>query len=306
MKLRRKYKCALLHRKLSIEAFPVPLARPWIYVFGCVVMGLLALAAPTNADADPAADRQLFRERYQQRFSDVPLDEYVLGVYAIDGALRDQYEAINDFPPYEFELDEGRAAVTRPFPSGRTLLECLAENDDRGINEYPYFDTRNREVVTLAVAVNRCRERHGEEPLDYRRKAMAAVLAHLNFTARGTRRSVALPGDEHALAAYAAGKRYFYQKRGQLNLSCADCHVRAAGKHLREQTLAPLLGVVNHYPVYGLRWGALGALHQRFVGCLEQVRAEPEKPQSRAFRELEYFLAIMSDGLPMVGPGLHR
>jgi hypothetical protein len=47
-------------------------------------------------------------------------------------------------------------------------------------------------------------------------------------------------------------------------------------------------------------------LHQRFVGCLEQVRAEPEYPQSQAFRELEYFLAIMSNGLPMSGPGIHR
>jgi sulfur-oxidizing protein SoxA len=115
-----------------------------------------------------------------------------------------------------------------------------------------------------------------------------------------------MPTSDPARAAYESGKANFYLKRGQLNLSCADCHVTAAGKHLREQTLAPLLGAVNHYPVYGLNWGALGTLHQRFVGCFEQVKAESDYLQSTIFKELEYFLAIMSNGLPMTGPGIHR
>ena len=88
--------------------------------------------------------------------------------------------------------------------------------------------------------------------------------------------------------------------------SCADCHVRAAGKRLRDQVLPPLLGAVNHFPVYGLRWGALGSLHQRFNGCLEQVRAGPLQLGSRQFRELEYFLALMANGLPLIGPGINR
>jgi L-cysteine S-thiosulfotransferase len=271
-----------------------------------LVIAVLLCGAMLHAQAGPEADRAAFRRTYQQRFPTVETDSFVLGVYAIDAKLRAQYEAINEFPPYEFALDEGADLVQTAFANGNYLRRCLAENGDRGVNQYPYFDAESDAVVTLPVAINRCRESNGEDRLSYRRQPLTKILAHLNFAARGSRRAVELPTDERARAAYEAGKAYFYTKRGQLNLSCADCHVKAAGRHLREQTLAPLLGVVNHYPVYGLRWGALGTLQQRFVGCLEQVRAEPDYPQSRVFRELEYFLAFMSNGLPMTGPGIHR
>ncbi len=265
----------------------------------------LATSAAAAPPVDVAADREAFVEMYQQRFPAVALDNYVLGVYAIDRALAAQYAEINEFPPYEFVLDEGAELAQARFADGASLLECL-RLDERGVHQYPYFDPTTARVVTLPLAINDCRKRHGEQAYSYREGTLTKVLAHLNFAARGRRRDVPPPDTPAAKSAYAAGKAYFYVKRGQLNLSCADCHVTAAGRHLREQTLAPLLGAVNHYPVYGLSWGALGTLHQRFVGCLEQVRADPEYPQSRAYRELEYFLALMSQGLPMSGPGIHR
>ena len=82
--------------------------------------------------------------------------------------------------------------------------------------------------------------------------------------------------------------------------------MKAVGKHLREQTLMPLIGAVNHFPIYSLRAGALGSLHQRFVGCIEQVRGESPSLESRIFRELEYFLALMADGLPIIAPMTQR
>ena len=268
---------------------------------------VVALCFATGASlAESEHDRKAFRAMYQQKFPQVGLDDFVLGVYAIDTKLRAQYDAINEFPPYEFDLDEGKDSAYRRLPDGSNLVECLGENRRTGVNNYPIYDEKKGEVISLPVAINRCLERAGQAPLSYRKLPLSKTLAHLNYAARGTRRDVAEPASEQSRSAYNAGKVYFNTKRGQLNLSCADCHVRAAGKHLREQTLAPLLGAVNHYPVYGLNWGALGTLHQRFVGCLEQVNAESEDLQSKVFRELEYFLTVMANGLPMVGPGIHR
>lgn len=285
---------------MTIQASP--LAATLLAVNCWLALANSAAAAPP---VDVGADRDAFVETYRQRFPAVALDDFVLGVYAIDHALAAQYAEINEFPPYEFALDEGEELARARFANGSSLLECL-RLEERGVHEYPYFDIAMMRVVTLALAINTCRENNGAPPYSYREGTLSKILAHLNFMARDSRRNVALPETPAAKSAYAAGKAYFYQKRGQLNLSCADCHVSAAGRHLREQTLAPLLGAVNHYPVYGLSWGALGTLHQRFVGCLEQVRADAEYPQSRAYRELEYFLALMSNGLPMTGPGIHR
>jgi sulfur-oxidizing protein SoxA len=272
---------------------------------GAVILVLVGYAGTAAADSTIEADRLAFSNYHLERFPSVKPDDFVLGVYAINDKLRDQYDAINEFPPYEFAIDEGAELIEQPFSNGSFLLDCL-DLDARGVNEYPYFDSTSGEIITLAVAINACRERNGEMPLDYRRGTMTKILARLNFGARGSRRKIGELGDMRAKMAYERGRAFFYTKRGQLNLSCADCHLQAVGRHLREQTLAPLLGAINHYPVYGLSWGALGSLHQRFVGCLEQVRSEPFPPQHPAYRELEYFLAAMSNGLPMAGPGIHR
>jgi sulfur-oxidizing protein SoxA len=61
-------------------------------------------------------------------------------------------------------------------------------------------------------------------------------------------------GDKKALAAYNEGKKFFYAKRGQLNLSCADCHVTNPGQRIRGNTLSPALGQVTHFPVWRGKW----------------------------------------------------
>lgn len=255
------------------------------------------------AVASPEEDRDAFRDYYFQRFPDVEIKDFVYGVYAIDARLRRQSEEVESFPPYEFAIDEGRLLAEETSTQGLTIQRCLG---DAPVGRHPYFDDELGQVVTLGKAVNRCRRSLGLSKLSYQKQPLANLLAYLTYEERGKKRLTPVPQTKEALAAYERGKAFFFTKRGQLNLSCSDCHMQAAGKHLREQTLAPLLGVVNHYPVYGLRTGAIGSLHQRFVGCIEQVRGEAENLQSRIFTELEYFLSIMADGLPIVGPTTQR
>ena len=262
----------------------------------------LCLVAAASC-ADVIADRDAFREFYQQRFPEIAVDEFVLGVYAIDDKLRQQWMAVNEFPPFEFALDVGQTLVEEVFPDGSSLLDCLGP---RPVSRHPYFDESSGKIVTLGSAVNRCRSVNGKQKLSFQQQALQSVIAYLSSLERDESRSMALPASPAALAAYARGKAFFYTKRGQLNLSCADCHMKAVGQHLREQTLMPLLGAVNHFPIYSLRAGALGSLHQRFVGCIEQVRGESPTLESQVFRELEYFLALMADGLPIVAPMTQR
>ena len=47
-------------------------------------------------------------------------------------------------------------------------------------------------------------------------------------------------------------------------------------------------------------------LQQRFAGCVRDVRAKPFELQSREFRNLEYFLSYMSNGLELNGPGARK
>jgi sulfur-oxidizing protein SoxA len=58
--------------------------------------------------------------------------------------------------------------------------------------------------------------------------------------------------------------------------------------------------------VYRSKWGELGTLHRRFGGCNKQVRAKPFKPQSEEYRNLEYFLTHMSNGIEFNGPSARK
>jgi sulfur-oxidizing protein SoxA len=82
--------------------------------------------------------------------------------------------------------------------------------------------------------------------------------------------------------------------------------MQSAGNLLRADTLSGMLGQATHWPVYRSKWGETGTLHKRFQECNEQVRAKPYEPQSKAYRELEYFLSYMSNDMEMNGPASRR
>jgi sulfur-oxidizing protein SoxA len=168
---------------------------------------------------------------------------------------------------------------------------------------YPYFDTAKGEVITLELALNRCREENGEKPFDDKKDEMAALTAYMAYTSRGKRFDIKIPDDPRALAAYEKGKEYFYTRRGQLNFSCASCHVQNPGNHIRTEVLAPALGIVAALPIYRSNWGGMGTYSRRITSCNTQVLASALKPQDELYRDVEYFLTYMSNGLPVSGPG---
>jgi sulfur-oxidizing protein SoxA len=109
------------------------------------------------------------------------------------------------------------------------------------------------------------------------------------------------------LAAYERGKKHYWMKRGQLNLSCADCHYYNSGMKARSEVLSPSLGHVTGFPVFRWgKWGELGTLHRRFGGCNANIRAKPFPAQSEEYKDLEFFLSYMSNGLEVNGPSARK
>ena len=232
---------------------------------------------------------------------------YKRQVYSIDPASREQWEEIEEFPPYELNITKGEELFNTPFANGKTYADCFP-NGGIGIAErYPFFDDASGKVITLESAINACRQSNGEEPLGWQKGAIADISAYMHYTSRGNVINIQVPEDNPAaVAAYEQGKNHFYAKRGQLNMACADCHVYYSGNKIRADKLSPALGHVTHFPVYRSKWGGLGTLHRRYGGCNKQVRAKPYKPQSDEYRTLEYFHSYMSNGLASNGPGARK
>ena len=266
----------------------------------------LLLALPVTSMATPEEDLAEFRDFYAKRFPATPFDDCINGVYAIDPESRAQWEDIEEFAPYELNISNGETLFNTPFANGNSYADCF-ENGGIGIRQnYPYFDSDRGEVITLELAINECREANGEKPLKWKRGPIADISAYMAYTSRGNVFDIKIPDDPRALAAYERGKKHFYQKRGQLNMACADCHKFYSGNLVRADKLSPALGHLTHFPVYRSKWGGLGTTHRRYGGCNGQVRAKAYPAQSEEYRALEYFHTYMSNGLVVNGPGARK
>jgi sulfur-oxidizing protein SoxA len=276
---------------------------------------MAVLAGPLTAQATPEDDLKQFREYYMKRFPGVPLEEFKNGVYAINADARTSWESIEEFPPYEDGVDYGKELFETPFANGKTYADCFP-NGGIGIRQnYPYFDTKTGQVKTLEQEINECRVNNGEKPLGWNKGKLAAISAYMASTSNGKKLNVKIPNDPRALAAYEEGKHFFYAKRGQLNMACANCHKDNAGNRIRGDILSPALGHVTHFPVWRLKWagksnddmlGGFGTLHRRYGGCNKQVRAKPFKAQSKEYKALEYFHTYMSNGIPVNAPSSRK
>ena len=252
---------------------------------------------------NPPADLKAFQAFFKDKFPKLKREDFVNGPYSMDEGLYRQWKEKEEFPPYEFALNKGKELFGKPFRNGKTFADCFP-NKGIGIRQnYPYFDEKQGKVVTLELAVNQCLESNGEQPYSYVKDDMAAVTAYMAFTSRGKPFDIKIPNDPRALAAYNNGKRFFYARRGQLNFSCASCHVQSPGERIRAEVLAPALGILNAMPIYRSQWGGMGTISRRFTSCNSQVRSVPLKPQDEEYRDLEYYLSYVSNGLPISGPG---
>ena len=272
----------------------------------CAALAAFVLTVPQVVAADkldPAADARAFRDFFFRKFPDVEQEDFVNGPYSMNEDMKRQWREKEEFPPYEFALDAGKEMFATPFRNGKTYADCFP-NGGIGIRQnYPYFDEKEGKVITLELALNRCREANGEAPYSYVKDEMASLTAYMAYTSRGKPMDIRIPDDPRAPAAFENGKRYFYTRRGQLNFSCASCHVQSPGERIRAEVLAPALGILNAMPIYRSEWSGMGTISRRFVTCNSQTRAVPLEPQSDEYRDVEYFLSYVANGLPIAGPG---
>jgi len=268
----------------------------------------VGLTAPALYAADPAASAeaqaQEFRDFFYKRFPDVKPADYIYGVYALNEDARAQFDAMNEFPPYESAIAKGRELYNKPLANGKSLRDCLGE--PKGLRaKYPFFDTETNQVRVLEADLIQCAQAYGETNFNEKSKDLKAVSAYLSSESRGMKVNVTIP-NEKALAVFEEGKRRWYQKTGQLNLSCADCHQYHSGQRARSETLSPGIGKTAHFPVWRLKSDGLVTLHDRLYGCVRDTRAKPYKRYGDEYRAMEYFLAYIDNGLTITGPAVRK
>ena len=260
-------------------------------------------SAVVNYQELVAADAVNFKSFYTKRFPDVDPADFKNGVYAIDQESREQWIEIEDFPPYELSVDDGQVLFETAFANGKSYKDCFGDGVVR--QNYPQFDEESKQVITLDLAINNCRIENGEAALPYGDGDIVDVSAYIAFQSRDEIPTLKVTS-EAAYNAYLAGKKFFYTKRGQLNMSCQNCHMGAFATMLRADRIGPAYGHTTGFPVYRGAWEALGSLHKRYAECNRNVRAKPFDLQSVEYRNLEFFESLMSGDLEVNGPSARK
>ena len=214
--------------KIEMSKFNINNLGKSFAILGCVG----ALAFSFNALANNANnDAKAFQKSVQDKFPDVEFADFANGAYAFDEAAREQWLEMEEFAPYEIALEEGEELFDTPFANGQSYADCF-DNGGIGVRQnFPYYDTEQQQVVTLELAINQCREKNSEKKLKYKKGDIAKISAYMAYTSRGKTFKQDVPNEAGALAAYENGKQFYYSRRGQLNFSCASCHVQSSGNY---------------------------------------------------------------------------
>lgn len=283
------------------------------FIAACAGAGLIAAGAAdashsmewwktNDPGAAPAHTRTEILHYYEQEFPHLKLQDYALGSGALNAKMREQDEQLAEFSPAGFVLAKGKKLWAEPFPDGKTYASCYTDDGRGAATHYPMYSDAQHEVVTLPMSLNACREQHGAKALPYGKGDMVALETYLASLSNGAPIDVKVDS-QGAVAAFQAGQKFFFQREGQLDLACASCHMGAAGRYLRAQLLSPAVGMPPTFPKYRMKWGAVGTLHQRFRGCQKKIRAKPEAFESADYRDLQYFLTYLSNGIKIDVPG---
>ncbi|UTD27432.1 sulfur oxidation c-type cytochrome SoxA [Bradyrhizobium sp. WD16] len=189
---------------------------------------------------------------------------------------------------------------------GKSCATCHgeAETSMKGVGAaMPKWNDKLKKPVNLEQQINMCRtERMKAEPLAFNSQALTDMTAFVRYQSRGM--PVAVKTDGPMTPWFERGKQIYYTRFGQLDLACASCHEKNNGKFMRADFLSQ--GQTNGFPTYRLRDQKLVLLHERFKGCMFDVRAEPFKPLSDEFLALEIYVAWRGIGLPVETPAVRN
>jgi sulfur-oxidizing protein SoxA len=190
--------------------------------------------------------------------------------------------------------------------SGKSCQSCHAQAEHSmkaTAAHYPQYSAAAGRVIDLEQQINRCRTEHmNAKAWAYESEELLALTAFVSHQAKGQPVQVSITGA--AAASFERGKQFFYRRRGQLNLACANCHEQHAGGRLHGETISQ--GQTNGFPIYRQLWQTLGSAQRMFAWCNEAVRAEPYAAGSQEYVDLELYERWRGRGLNIETPAVRR
>ena len=212
-----------------------------------------------------------------------------------------------DGNPADFLVDDGKDLANKvEGTEGKSCASCHGPDATKlkgAATTFPKYDPKFKGIVTFPLQINLCREKRMEaKPLKYESYDQLALTLYVKSLSNGMPIKVSIDGP--ARPFFEKGKVAYYKRQGQLNFSCAICHVQYAGYRARSNLISSNEHHADHWPSYRLKWGKTGSLQRRFRGCLKNMRAKAGPFENEEFRNMELYLTYLNNGDLIEVPGM--
>ncbi len=216
-------------------------------------------------------------------------------------------QADDDANPGMLWFEQGAALWAKP--DGPWAKACASCHGEAGLSmrgaaaRYPAVDPTTGQLLNLEQRINQCRStQQGAAALAWESDALLGLTLFVSRQSHGLPKSVQIDG--LARPFFEAGRAFFSQRQGQLNLACTNCHDQNEGRRLRGDLISQ--GQTEGWPAYRLEWQHLGSLGRRIRACSLGVRAEVLDHGAPDTVALELYLAWRGEGLTLNPPGVRR
>lgn len=203
-------------------------------------------------------------------------------------------------------VEEGEALWSKEEgKKGFACKECHGDVSSMkgAATKFPKYDKKLKKLKNLEQQINICRKDFMQaKPWKYESNELLQMTMLVKYQSRDMPMNVSI--DDEAAPFFAAGKKFYYQRRGALDMACKHCHEDNPGKMARANLLTQ--GQINGFPTYRLKWQKPGSVHRRFRGCNKNIRATPLKYGADEYNNLELYVAWRGRGLPVETPSVRN
>ena len=238
--------------------------------------------------------------------ADHPLKELWSGYYYASPEIRQMQDADADNPAMAL-YNKGEALWKKV--EGRAKKSCAschgnATKSMKGAaTRFPAYLPLTKKPLAIEGRINLCRQKFMQaRAYPPESEAMLALSIYVRRQSYG--QAINIPGDGPLKPFVEKGRTYFTSRRGQLDIACAQCHDKYAGKLYRSEKISQ--GHPNGFPAYRKSWKKTGSLLRQVNQCLARMRAGPLKPGSDSFVNLELYLAWRANGLQIETPAVRE
>ncbi len=202
------------------------------------------------------------------------------------------------------------ALWTKKGPAGRACADCHAgglETAMKGVaTRYPKYFPAHRRVMSIEEFLSV----HAPETTGIELPAQGPDNTHMTILIKMQSNGMPVNADitsPEAKAAFERGRALYYQRVGQRNHNCAQCHEtdQGGGRFIggRLLTIVPD-GATKHFPHWFTITGGIWTIRHRIQFCMLPLGMNYLPADAPEYADLELYLTSFDNGKPMSVPGI--